>query len=318
MLPRDFNDFAHSSTILLPPQYHPYHSASQFAHSQILPKAFQHRSLGPLMSTDPAASKPILPVLGDTPIATARKRTHEEISPEDEEMAGTLPPSRTPGISPSAIYGEGMTRINPLTGTATTAETQTGTWFEDQLAMKLHNVEAKAEKVTNSESGLPKRKALRRDSSSDANVPMATANLTKSPKSTVADPDIDQYTHLLGIGWTSVGEDSERAAMGRGFARFIDNHYPLTGIEVLLTSKSLESYLVNSKQGYYLFKEDLLSGQLVARTWEDTLANLQCSPVRFSWAQPLFAARTPDASREVDDTTGSSATVAEGEGMEID
>lgn len=273
------------------------------------------------MSTDPA-SNPI-PVPASAPIsidpsATSKKRTREEISPDDETMGGTLPPSRTPGISPTASYGDTIPCINPLTGTAATADTQTGAWFEDQLERKLGSGhEEKAVQMTDSEGESPKRKMQRRDTSSNADVTMP-AHANGSPKAKVADPTIDQYTHLLGIGWTHVGEGSDRDAMARGFGRYIDNHYPLTDLEVLLESKSLESFLVKSSEGYYLFTEDLLSGQLVARTWEDTLANLQCSPVRFSWAQRLFAARTPDTGREPDNGTLPSSVVAEGEDMEMD
>lgn len=273
------------------------------------------------MSTDPTP-KPV-PVPATAPItispsAASRKRTREEISPEDESMGGTLPPSRTPGISPTAVYVEDMARINPLTGNATTAETQTGTWFEDQLEMKLQpDVEEKAVQMTDSDGELPKRKVQRRDTSSNADVTTA-ANPTGLPKVMVAGPTIDQYTHLLGIGWTHVGEDSGFLAMARGYSRYIDNHYPLTHSEILLKSKSLESYLVKSNQGYFLFPENLAEGRLVARTWEDALANLQSSPVRFSWAQPFFAARTPDSGREGDNGTGSSAMEVEGGEMEMD
>ena len=260
------------------------------------------------MSTDPASNSKAVPATAPItidPSATSKKRMRDEISLEDEEMGGTLPPSRTPGISPTAIYGESMPRINPLTGTATTAETQAGTWFEDQLEKKLGtDVEEKPMQMTDSEGDSPKRKMQRRDTSSNAELTMP-AGSNGSPKATVAGPVVDQYTHLLGVGWTYVGRDSERAAMARAFGRYIDNHYRLEEVEVLLSSKSLDSYLVKSSEGYYLFKEDLLSGQLVARTWEDTLANLQCSPVRFSWAQPLFAARTPESDRETDNGAGS-------------
>lgn len=273
------------------------------------------------MSTDPAPKH--VPVPATAPItidpsATSRKRTHEEISPEDESMGGTLPPSRTPGISPTAMYGEGMTRVNPLTGTATTAETQTGTWFEDQLEMKLQpDVEETAVQMTDSDRESPKRKVQRRGTSSIGDVAMA-ANPAKSPKTTVADPTIDQYTHLLGIGWTHMGEDSGSVAMARGFRRYIDNHYPLTDSEILSKSKSLEAYLVKSTQGYFLFPEDLTQARLVARTWEETLANLQSSPVRFSWAQPLCAARTPDTDRQSGNNIGHSSLAVEVGDMEMD
>ena len=272
------------------------------------------------MSTDPASNPNPVPASAPITIntsATSKKRSREEISRDDEEMEGNLPPSRTPGVSPTAIYSEEVPRINPLTGAATTVETQTGTWFENQLEKRLRtDVEAKAMQMSGSEGESPKRKMQRRDTSSSSDV-TELSNSNGSAKSTVADPVVDKYTHLLGIGWTYVGENSELAAMARGFGRYIAKHYPLTDLEVLLSSKSLESYLVKTSEGYFLFQEDLASGQLVARTWEDTLANLQCSPVRYSWAQRLFAARTPETSRETDNGTGLSSEAAQVEDIEM-
>lgn len=233
-------------------------------------------------------------------------------------MGETLPPSRTPGISPTAIYGEQIPPVNPLTGTATTAETQTGTWFEDQLEKKLQSdVQDKTLQMKDSEGEPPKRKVQRRDTSSNADAAM-TAYPTESPKATVADPTIDQYTHLLGVGWTHVGEDPGLVAMARGFSRYIGKHYPLTDSEILLKSKSLDAFLVRSSQGYFLFTEDLTQGSLVARTWEDTLANLQSSPVRFSWAQPLFASRIPGKGHETDNPTESPTMAEDAGAMEMD
>lgn len=282
------------------------------------------------MSTDPAPRPvpgPATAPITISPSATSKKRSHQEISPEDEPMEGTLPPSRTPAISPEAIYSERIPRINPLTGTATTAETQTGRWFEDQLERQLEkkpqsNVEEMAVQQMDFEGDSPKRKVQRRDTSSNADVTMA-ANPTESPKATIADPTIDQYTHLLGIGWTNVGEDSGLVAMARGFSRFIENHYPLTNADIVLKSKSLESYLVKTGQGYYLFPEDLMEGRLVAKTWEETLANLKISPPRLSWAQPLIARRTPgketpETGRESNNGTGSSALPVEDGDIEMD
>lgn len=184
--------------------------------------------------------------------------------------------------------------------------------------MKLQsNVQDKTVQMTDSEGESPRRKVQRRDTSSNADATMAI-NPTEPPKATVADPTIDQYTHLLGVGWTHVGEDPGLVAMARGFSRYINNHYPLTDSEILLKSKSLEAYLVKSNQGYLLFPEDLTQGRLVARTWEDTLANLQSSPIRFSWAQPLFASRTPEKGHETDRRTGSSTMAEDSGAMELD
>lgn len=282
------------------------------------------------MSTDPAPRPipdPATAPITINPSATSKKRSHEEISPEDESMGGTLPLSRTPGISPEAIYSEGIARINPLTGTATTAETQTRRWFEDQLEKQLEkkpqlDMDEKAGQEMDSGGDSPKRKVQRRENSSNADVTLA-ANPSGSSKATTADPTIDQYTHLLGIGWTHVGEDSGLVAMARGFSRYIENHYPLTNSEILLKSKSLDSYLVKTSQGHYLFSEDLMEGRLVAKTWEETLVNLQSSPVRLSWAQPLIARRTPDKEtleirRESKNGTGSSAVAVEDGDIEMD
>ena len=251
-------------------------------------------------------------------INASRKRSREEASPEDEEMGRTLPPSRTPGISPTAIAGEEMARINPLTGTAITAETQSGSWFEDQLEKKLQSDMEDAAVQTGSDGELPKRKVQRRDAS-NTDVARA-ANLSEVIESpTVADPTIDQYTHQLGIGWTHVGEDSGSVAMARAFSRYIDNHYPLlTSPEVLLKSKSLDSYLVKASQEYFLFSENLQQGRLVARTWEDTLASLQSRPLQFLVEQPMYATGTPDKERESDNGTAASAKAVQGEDMEME
>ena len=273
------------------------------------------------MSTDPAPgpiSDPATAPITIDPSATARprKRSHEEISPEDESMGVTLPPSRTPGISPQAIYSGEVPRIDPLTGTA---EPQTGSWFEKQLEKKLQStVDVKAVQETDSEGDSPKRKVQRRDASSNADVTMA-AHPSESSKATTADPTIDQYTHLLGIGWTHVGEDSGLVAMVRGYSRYIENHYPLTNPEIILRGKSLDSYLVKTDQGHYLFPENLTEGKLVATTWEETLVNLQSSPVRLSEAQPLVARRisdkeTAETGRESSGTGSSAGAVEDGDG----
>lgn len=249
---------------------------------------------------------------------TARKRSREETSPEDEEMGMTLPPSRTPGISPTAIAGEGMTSINPLTGTATTAETQSGTWFEDQLEKKLQSDLEDAAVQTGSDGEFPKRKVQRRDASNtDVGRAANPSEAIESP--TVADPIIDQYTRQLGIGWRHVGEDSGWVAMARAFSRYIDNHYPhITSPEVLLKSKSLDSYLVEASEGFFLFSENLQQGRLVARTWADTLANLQSKPIQFLEEQPVYAAGTPDKERESDNGTAASPKVVQGGDMEME
>ena len=270
------------------------------------------------MSTDPASSPvpvPNAPKNGPItidPSAVSKKRSHREMSPDDDTMAGLLPPSRTPGISPTNIHGADIPRINPLTGTATEAEEVSGSWLEHELEERLGKGRA-----TDSESESPKRKVPRRENASDADVAEAS-NATESSRATVADPSIDQYTRLLGIGWTYEGEQSSFVAMARGYARYINNHYPLADIEILLKSKSLEAYLVKSNQGYFLFQEDLTTCRLVAVSWEETVANLQCSPPRFSSEQPLCAAESSGTGRETDNSATLAAIAGEALDMELD
>lgn len=266
----------------------------------------------PIKATGPVIIKPS---------TTSKKRSHEEISPIDQEMGGTLPPSRTPGISPTGSAGEEMADINPLTGAATTEETQSGTWFEDQLKDKLHSEKGDtAVQTVRSDDELPQRKAQRREAShTDMPDARKRPEFTESPKVPVSDPIIDQYTRQLGIGWASVGEDPDSAAMARGLARYIDNNYPLiTNPEVILKSKSLDSYLVRTSQGFFLFPENLQYGRLVAREWENTLANLQSRPTIFLCDQPHFAVGSLlKKEQENDEDTAASTKAAQGEDTEM-
>ncbi|PBP19432.1 hypothetical protein BUE80_DR009780 [Diplocarpon rosae] len=94
-----------------------------------------------------------------------------------------------------------------------------------------------------------------------------------------SEPTVDDFTRHLGIGWSSInnlGDDVQAAA--RGWSKFIENHFPVTNAKIRLTSKGLASYLVEAKEGYFLFAEDLRQGRLVSSDLERTWANLS-SPV---------------------------------------
>lgn len=169
--------------------------------------------------------------------------------------------------------------------------------------------------MTDFEGDSPKRKVPRRSGSSDGDDDSMAANPTDSPRAApIADPIVDGYTRLLGIGWTSATANSDVAAMARGYTRYIVNHYPLTNVEILAMNKGSGIYLVESSQGYFVFNEELNSGRLVARTKMETIANLLDSPVRYSSATPLFAARTPE---KTNNNTGFSGMMEEGD-MELD
>ena len=107
------------------------------------------------------------------------------------------------------------------------------------------------------------------------------------------DPARDEIRRLLGVGWTLFSQDFHMQAAMRGWARYIENHYPLSSVHILLQSKGLEGYLTATAQGYYLFTEDLSEGRLVGATWTTCVANLQSWPIRFEGVEVLRAARTP-------------------------
>lgn len=138
----------------------------------------------------------------------------------------------------------------------------------------------------------PCRKAQRRDLTSQEFVAGDRNGSNGSPKPVLEDPAIDQFTHLLGVGWSRVSEDKDVQAAARGWAKYIDNHYPLSNTKILLKSKSHDAILAETGEGYYLFKEDLSEGQLVGVDWITCLGNLQRSPITFDGSTTLKTVRT--------------------------
>ena len=123
-----------------------------------------------------------------------------------------------------------------------------------------------------------------------------------SPQATTPSPIIDDFTHQLGVGWTRIGStDAETQKATRGWAKYIENHYQLQDVTILLTSKALDgASLVCARNGahksYFLFTEDLGQGRLVAYNWEVCLGRLASSPIVFETEETLQAAETPGLS----------------------
>ena len=243
----------------------------------------------------------------------SRKRSREEMS--DDAMDSTTNPVEAPVVTPEPIYGEGMVLINPSTGVSTSAESQTGTWYEDKLESDLLAA-AQAKELEEAQASerlvMPMRKCQRRDTSFKLDVAgsgqLCSINLQKSGPE---EPAIDLFTHLLGVGWSRLNADPDMQAAGRGYAKYIENHYPLSTVAVVLKSKGLDAYLVRTAGGFYLFKDDLSEGQMVGSDWEKCLANLQRSPMAFEGTETLRAVRTPDSSPML------SAGASESEGKSI-
>ena len=143
----------------------------------------------------------------------------------------------------------------------------------------------------------PRQKHQRREPSTVKDI------LTNhSPQATTPSPIIDDFTHQLGVGWTRVGSsDADTQKATRGWAKYIENHYQLQDVTILLTSKALNGASVvcarnGAHKGYFLFTEDLSQARLVAYNWEICLGRLASSPIVFETEETLQAAETPGLS----------------------
>ena len=242
------------------------------------------------------------PVDAMTPISTnpSRKRSRDETAFEAESISSYFPSQQvnTPAPIPEEepVYGEGMTLLNPRTGMSISAESQTGTWYEEKVETQLHSPVASEPDFR---PRMPTRKSVRLDST--APLPrqddIAAAIAPSSPPKTLPDqPEVDDFTLALGIGWTKIAsEDPDIQAAARGWVKYIENHYArhIHGAEILSKSKGLNAYLVGCPEGFFLFSDSLLEGRMVAKDWETCIRNLRVHPVEYEGQEILKAASTP-------------------------
>ena len=288
-----FNEYADSPTIFLPPQAHKFNTTSHPTTASSHYQTYQT-----IMPDTPANAPQVTPSTTLSSLTTnlSRKRSREEEPEADNELLMNSTPM--PVVSPEPIYGEGMVLINPSTGVSTSAESQTGTWYEDKLeaeALATLEVNELAAAHATERSVMPMRKCQRRDTSSTLDS-SDTGHSHASDLSKLGpdEPVVDHFTHLLGVGWARVSTDPDIQAAARGYAKYIENHYPLNTVAVVLKSRGLDAYLVQEAGGFYLFKEDLSEGQLVGSDWEKCLSNLQRAPMVFEGVETLKAVRTPE------------------------
>lgn len=240
------------------------------------------------------------PADGLPPITTnpSRKRGRDETDVEAESERSYFPSIETPVTMPEEepIYGEGMMLLNPKTGLSVSAESQTGTWYEEEVDQKAVEEEVMAANAR--PAMLTSRKSAKLSQGSiRLPIDFSAASAPASPPKTAQDrPEVDEATMALGIGWTKMAsEDESIQAAARGWAKYLENHYSrnIHGAQILLKSSGLNAYLVGCQEGFFLFGDDLLEGKLVGRTWETCLQNLKSSPMAFEGEEVLRAERTP-------------------------
>lgn len=228
--------------------------------------------------------------------AAGRKRSRDEASVNLDPPEKLVEPPVVKEPEDEWIYGPGMTLIKKSAGYVTDAASQSGTWVEERAAEEeARKAEAAIlvqEQLAQSRPSLRSHKSQRLDMTTsnhgDERFPSRrssptreSANPMTASSDSLAQPIVDNFTLHLGIGWSRISEDSHIQAAARGWARYIENHYPVSNAKILLESRGLQSYLVEATEGYFLFAENLRQGRLVSATPEGALQNLKTSPPVF-------------------------------------
>ena len=319
------SDYAISPTIFYPPPQHQQeHPFGAFIRNQ----SFQS-SLSQWAPMDPSSvtsSKPTGSTRPKPATNPSRKRSRDELD-DDEEILAPSGSRASMEVVAEPIYGPGMTLIDANTGRSLAAESQTGTWYEDHIEEERLAAAKAAEEFVKSEEEAKGRpsKSVRLDSP----VILAQSEMSNTTSFTSITPAIDAASLVLGVGWKEIpADDSDMQCAVRGWAKYIENHYPLGAVEILLKSEGQEAFVVRAlepQEGWWLFKEDLSEGRLVGSNWEKCLAGLRTVPMMFEGVDTICAARTPPRMSEEPQSVpdlGSQVSVAmkltEPVGMEID
>lgn len=216
----------------------------------------------------------------------------------DEAAVNLDPPAKISDAEEGWVYGPGMVLIKAAKGYVPDASSQSGTWLEEKLEADERKL--LEEQQGNIEPRSHKLQRVGRSLNVDTTlaVPMknSAAAASEAAKSADVAPIIDDFTIHLGIGWRKISEDLDIQAAARGWARYIENHYPVTNTCIRLESKGLQSYLVEASDGFYLFADNLRQGRFVSATVCGALKNLQTSPPTFDGVESLVAADSPSPS----------------------
>lgn len=223
----------------------------------------------------------------------SRKRAREE-SPEVSVDAGVGQQLNCSKSSPESLHGRNSPIARLRNGLSSPGQAKREIKVDGRIKSEpTYGIEISAHSVNCQQdpSLRLRRKYQRRNVSSGSDAKGACLKVLNSPMSGSSEPAVDQFTRLLGVGWARISDDKDVQAAARGWSRYIENHYPLSMVSIVLRSKGLEANLAETKNGYFLFKDDLSEGQLVGLDWESSLENLQRKPIAFQGLEPLKATR---------------------------
>jgi hypothetical protein len=249
-------------------------------------------------------ASPNPPAFSQTPSSTAgRKRSRDEAADNLQEDYFSPPVQES---EEDWEYGEGMTLIKP-NGLTIDASSQTGTWAEEKA--EISQLKAQSPPATQDRPILRSYKSQRLDLTATpviseevslSNGAVISSSPPKMVSNGMEEPTIDAFTIYLGIGWSRISDGEDIQAAARGWAKFIENHYPISNVHIRLQSKGLASYLVEAREGWFLFGEDLKEGRLVSISLERTFENLKTTPPAFDGEEMLYVvAETPRVGVEV-------------------
>ena len=300
-----YNDYSDSPTLVYPPHQH---SFSNMNYPSVL-------SIPSLQST----RSQWVPVAPNTTLSTnpSRKRSREDDDDEAYNAAKVLPPK------PQPIYGEGMTLIDPINGLAVSAESQTGTWYEDHLEIERLAAASAAESLARSKnraSLAPRKRLQYRSPSSNLSVSAGAISPRHNAEPTTFHTSefLNTIANSLGTEWACLSDDDLLRSASRGWAKFIQRHYPsLNNVEILLRFKDKNMCLVRTNEGIFLFQEDLSEGRLVAKTWEACIVNLRATPMVFEGANNLKAEKDP-ADPTLDHIEVTARSSSDGSSQDVD
>ena len=305
-----FGDFSDAPVMVLPPYHHHsfdpsslYYSSLQQFYSGIPIKTSLPTSDIDIptecMDSEPLPSTPT----SNNPPSSCNKRKRDNTDDGSDARQDQHVTAAAPSVFKCEPKYEGTVLVCPSHDHPISTKSQTGTWPDEKLEAESKattepealTVEAKDELEL-----LPRQKYRRGELPSLS----TDALVTSLPKGGIEEPTIDQFTRLLGIGWTRIASDLDVQKATRGWARYIENHYPLHSVEVLLTSKAFDGAVLvfardgsmATREGFFLFREDLSEGRLVALDWETCVGRLQASPLLYEGNEELKAAKTPTIS----------------------
>jgi hypothetical protein len=205
-----------------------------------------------------------------------------------------------------------MVLLNSQTGMAVSADSQTGTWYEETAESQQAAAAPISSRSTalHSDGAEISRKAQRLDTSAPGLDDIALASMQErlngssmadqhrtTPSTPPAEPLIDDATRLLGISWQRVDTDNDMAPAVRGWTKYIDNQYAAYLHDSQMLMKN--SWPPHGMHAFTTFdplllslKGRLLSRLLAARNLPPTPSPLPPNPGCLFSIRPFPATRT--------------------------